>query len=83
MVRDRPKTEQGRRSLLKLIGASVAAFSLGATGAQARASKAAVAYRNSPNGRQTCANCSYFNPPSGCSVVSGSVSARGWCSLWG
>ena len=70
-----------RRSLLLLLGAAAA---VGATTtAQARSSKAAAAYRGAPNGRQSCANCSYFNPPSGCGVVSGPVSARGWCNLWG
>ncbi|HEY8126336.1 MAG TPA: high-potential iron-sulfur protein [Methylocystis sp.] len=69
-----------RRALLLLLGAGAAG--LGATTrAYAKSSKAAAAYRGAPNGRQSCANCSYFNPPSGCGVVSGSVSARGWCNL--
>lgn len=76
-------SNSGRRRLLKLIGASLVTFGAGATSAQAKASKAGAAYRNSPNGRQSCANCSWFNPPSGCGVVSGPVSARGWCNLWG
>ena len=54
-----------------------------ATPAQAKTSQAAAAYRNSPNGRQRCANCSWYEPPSSCGVVSGPVSARGWCNLWG
>jgi len=71
-----------RRAALK-IGACAAAFiGLGATRAQAKSSQAAVAYRNSPSGRQRCANCSWFEPPSGCSVVKGPVSARGWCNIW-
>jgi anaerobic selenocysteine-containing dehydrogenase len=74
---------RGRRGALKLIGATVAALALNAGAARAKASKGAAAYRNSPNGRQSCANCSWFNPPSGCGVVSGPVSARGWCNLWG
>jgi hypothetical protein len=70
-----------RRSLMLLLGA--AAAGLAATTAQAKSSKSAAAYRGAPNGRQSCANCSWFNPPSGCGVVSGPVSARGWCNLWG
>lgn len=71
-----------RRSMISILGAAVAG--LGATSAaQAKSSKSAAAYRGAPNGRQSCANCSYFNPPSGCGVVSGPVSARGWCNLWG
>ncbi|MBI5312659.1 MAG: high-potential iron-sulfur protein [Methylocystis sp.] len=71
-----------RRSLLLMLGAAIAAVGATTT-AQARTSKAAAAYRGAPNGRQSCANCSYFNAPSGCGVVSGPVSARGWCKLWG
>ncbi|WP_292528260.1 high-potential iron-sulfur protein [Methylocystis sp.] len=74
-----------RRSLLLILGAAAGAGAcLGApSSAHAKSSKAAAAYRGAPNGRQSCANCSWFNPPSGCSVVSGPVSARGWCNLWG
>lgn len=71
-----------RRSLLLMWGAAIAGIGA-ATRAQARTSKAAAAYRGAPNGRQSCAKCSYFNAPSGCGVVSGPVSARGWCNLWG
>ncbi|TXT44509.1 MAG: high-potential iron-sulfur protein [Methylocystaceae bacterium] len=70
-----------RRSLMLLLGAAAAGLST--TSAQAKSSKSAAAYRGAPNGRQSCANCSWFNAPSGCVVVSGPVSARGWCNLWG
>lgn len=77
----------GRRRALKLLGAVALASGFGATlagsPAQARSSKTAAAYRGSPNGRQRCANCSWFSPPSGCAVVTGPVSANGWCNLWG
>ncbi|PPD46494.1 MAG: iron oxidase [Methylocystis sp.] len=75
-----------RRRALKLLGAATtcagAAALVGASPASA-ASKSAAAYRASPNGRQRCANCSWFAPPSGCGVVRGSVNANGWCNLWG
>ncbi len=70
-----------RRSLMLLLGAAAAGLST--TSAQAKSSKSAAAYRGAPNGRQSCANCSWFNAPSGCDVVNGPVSARGWCNLWG
>jgi hypothetical protein len=77
----------GRRRALALFGAAAIVSGLGAlfgaAPAQAKTSKAAAAYRGSPNGRQRCANCSWFEAPSGCGVVSGSVSASGWCNLWG
>jgi len=79
------ETSRGRRSLLKLLGAAVGGLGVffGASPAQAKSSQASAAYRGSPNGRQRCANCSWFEPPSGCGVVRGPVSARGWCNLWG
>lgn len=77
---------RGRRRALKLFGAAaVSGFGalFGARSAQAKTSQVGAAYRNSPNGRQRCANCSWFEPPSGCGVVKGPVSAGGWCNLWG
>lgn len=72
-----------RRGVLKLLGAVAALFGPGMAIAHAKSSKAAAAYRNSPKGGQSCANCSWFEPPSGCGVIKGPVSARGWCNLWG
>lgn len=73
-----------RRRALTLLGAA-AAFGalLRASPARAKTSAAAAAYRGSPNGRQRCANCSWFEPPSGCGVIRGPVSPSGWCNLWG
>lgn len=75
----------GRRRAIALLGAT-AVSGLGALWsgpAQAKTSQAAAAYRNSPRGRQSCGNCSWFEAPSSCGVVKGPVSARGWCALWG
>jgi hypothetical protein len=79
------KLRCGRRRALKLIAAAagLAGAAVGASPALAKTSQAAAAYRGRPNGRQSCANCSWFEAPSGCSVVRGPVSARGWCNLWG
>jgi hypothetical protein len=77
----------GRRSALKRFAATALFSGLGAlfcaSAAQAKSSKAATAYRGSPNGRERCANCSWFEAPSGCGVVKGPVTANGWCNLWG
>ena len=73
-----------RRRFVKILGGGAALGALvGAAPAHAKSSQAAAAYRGSPNGRQRCANCSWFEPPSGCGVVRGPVSAGGWCNLWG
>jgi hypothetical protein len=87
MCVSKDQTSRGRRSALKSLGAAAGCAGLaaifGAAPAQAKSSQASAAYRGSPNGRQRCANCSWFEPPSGCSVVRGPVSAGGWCNLWG
>jgi hypothetical protein len=77
----------GRRHALTLFWATALASGVGAVfgaaPALAKTSQAAAGYRNSPKGRQSCANCSWFEAPAGCGVVKGPVSARGWCALWG
>lgn len=76
-----------RRGALKLIGAGALVPALGAlfgaTPAAAKTSKTGAAYQAAPRGGQRCANCSWFEAPSGCGVVRGPVSANGWCNLWG
>lgn len=53
--------------------------------AQAKASKAAMQYRDKPNGKQECSNCIQFIPgktPKAmgtCKVVAGNISPHGWC----
>lgn len=84
---DRKWEKTSRRRALELFGASTLLASVGAllssAPAKAKTSQAAAGYRASPKGRQSCANCSWFEAPSGCGVVKGPVSPRGWCSLWG
>ncbi|QGM97175.1 high-potential iron-sulfur protein [Methylocystis parvus] len=79
------KNPCGRRQAIKIFVAVLSDLGavFAAAPAQAKSSKASSAYRGSPNGRQRCANCSWFAPPSGCGVVAGPVSANGWCNLWG
>lgn len=77
----------GRRRVIALLGATALISGLGALfgtrSAHAKTSQSAAAYRNSPKGRQSCGNCSWFESPSSCGVVKGPVSSRGWCALWG
>jgi hypothetical protein len=44
--------------------------------------KDAVKYQDSPKDGQKCSDCVYFQAPSGCGVVEGSVSPNGWCTLY-
>lgn len=48
----------------------------------AKMSPKAMSYRPSPNGNQRCDNCANFEPPNGCKVVDGAISANGWCILY-
>jgi len=41
-----------------------------------------VQYQDSPKGAQRCDKCSNFVAPSACRVVSGGISANGWCLLF-
>jgi High potential iron-sulfur protein len=71
-----------RRRLLQAAGA-VSLLCFGARAANAaKASKAAVSYRDTPNGDKNCANCKVFAPPDACKTVDGAVSPNGWCKIW-
>jgi hypothetical protein len=76
------KSTSTRRSVVKAAGCALALLGLSATGARAKSSQSSVAYRNSPRGRERCANCAYFISPRSCSAVRGAVSPNGWCDIW-
>jgi hypothetical protein len=65
------------------VGAS-AAYGLGLNraGAQAKVPQKAVAYQDKPKDTQRCDGCISFQPPHGCKLVEGEISAQGWCSLF-
>ncbi|HEV2365568.1 MAG TPA: high-potential iron-sulfur protein [Caulobacteraceae bacterium] len=70
----------GRGALIGGLGlAAAAALS---TPAAAKMPPAAVQYRAKPNGAADCSNCTLFQQPDACKVVSGTISPKGWCSLW-
>jgi hypothetical protein len=50
--------------------------------AQAKVAQNTVSYQDKPKGTQHCDGCSLFQPPNGCKVVDGAISAQGWCSLF-
>ncbi len=76
-----------RREILKLTPAGVV-LTMAALSAprvafgQAKVTKATVQYQDAPKGGHQCASCSNFMAPSSCKVVSGTISPRGWCSIW-
>jgi hypothetical protein len=77
-----------RRSLLKSAVVLAGAATCGGLAlneeawAQAKASKAAMKYQDTPKGDQKCSNCLQFVAPDGCKVVEGKVSPEGYCIAW-
>lgn len=79
-----------RRAVLKsavILATAVTALSGTAQQALAdnKATKAAMQYRDKPNGKNECSSCIQFIPgktPKAmgtCKVVAGKISPRGWC----
>jgi len=44
--------------------------------------RAQAQYQDTPNGIYSCGNCSLFERPKSCKVVSGDVSEDGWCKAF-
>ena len=76
-----------RRRLIALAGGGL--LMLGARGSaraqaqpQEKLSKPEAEYQDTPKNNQQCSECTKFQPPKGCSVVSGDISPKGWCKLY-
>jgi hypothetical protein len=50
--------------------------------AQTKMTPTAVSYQGTPQGPQRCDNCTQFQLPAACKVVSGAIAAAGWCKLY-
>jgi hypothetical protein len=50
--------------------------------AQTKMTPTAVSYQGTPQGPQRCDNCTQFESPAACKVVSGAIAAAGWCKLY-
>lgn len=50
--------------------------------AQTKAPQKLVQYQATPKNGKACNTCTYFEPPSSCKVVDGTISSAGWCSLY-
>lgn len=76
-----------RRSLLRT-GCTVASGVLAAAavtsraGAEAKLPQNQVSYQSSPKGEKRCEACVNYEGNGSCRVVSGPISADGWCRLW-
>jgi hypothetical protein len=47
--------------------------------AEAKITREAAAYRDTPRGDENCSNCSLFTAPAECTLVAGSINPNGWC----
>jgi hypothetical protein len=50
--------------------------------AQTKMTPTAVSYQSTPQGPQRCDNCTQFESPAACKVVSGNIAAAGWCKIY-
>jgi hypothetical protein len=50
--------------------------------AQTKMTPTAVSYQGTPQGAQRCDNCTQFESPASCKVVTGTIAAAGWCKLY-
>jgi len=50
--------------------------------AQTKMTPIAVGYQGTPKGAQRCDNCTQFEAPTSCKVVTGTIAAAGWCKLY-
>ena len=81
-----------RRGLLKkaagLTGLAAIAMTVSPSAEAAGMAKSAVQYQDKPKGGHQCSGCALYIPGSSatangkCKAVAGSISPKGWCSLW-
>jgi hypothetical protein len=50
--------------------------------AQTKMTPIAVGYQATPQGAQRCDNCTQFESPASCKVVTGNIAAAGWCKIY-
>jgi High potential iron-sulfur protein len=76
-------TGVSRRSVLIAAAGAAPLLALGATGAQAaKLSQTAARYQPTPKDGKQCDGCKFFEAPSSCKSVDGTIAAAGWCALW-
>lgn len=82
--------DQSRRKMLKLGGAALAMIPVVAFAAKNDAMRAAMKYKDSPEGDKNCSNCIQWVPGKsatdlgGCKIFPGDteVSPKGYCVAW-
>ncbi len=82
---DSSKSQTRKEALRTLIvlPALAGAVALGTGTAAAADNKAQFKYQDKPGtGGKKCSGCRFFRAPSGCSIVTGTISPNGWCIAW-
>jgi hypothetical protein len=80
---DNGRRSVSRRMALTLLGAAVPALALSTNEAWAsKMSQRAARYQDTPKNGKDCKGCKFFEAPSDCKLVEGSISPNGWCILW-
>jgi len=65
-----------------LVSLSAVFASLPAPAEAQQLAQAQVGYQNQPNDGKRCELCIHFLKPSGCKLVTGPISPKGWCRLF-
>ncbi len=80
-----PSRKEALKQLIVLPALAGLAFAGTSTIAEAKSSKSAMKYQNTPKGSAKCSGCKLFIPGKSakangtCKVVEGSISPNGWC----
>jgi hypothetical protein len=77
-------SRRGFLTATALGGAAVVGATLAGTPAKAanKVPQKSVSYQSTPKGAQRCDNCAFWQAPSSCKLVDGTIDPAGWCSLY-
>lgn len=77
-------SRRGFLTATALGGAAIVGASLVGTQAKAagKVPQKSVSYQSVPKGNLRCDGCAFWQAPSSCKLVDGSIDPAGWCSLY-
>lgn len=82
---DLERARLSRRNFLRgaaIVAGGTAALGGGVASAQSKLPQKAAKYQDTPKGAARCDNCTQWQGPSACKIVSGEISPSGWCALY-
>lgn len=80
--RDHSRRELLGNLTLALGGATLLTAVVAPRPAAAKVAPRDVGYQPTPKGAARCDNCTQWQAPNACKVVSGTISPAGWCSIY-